>query len=223
MGLEQDISDLFSSIKQLFHSDTARQTPSSKGNVFQAPIKGSWKSSGGFSTQPTDARHPKGHAGVDLRAPGGTSVYPLSNGTVTNVGTDPAGGNVVNVQHADGIRTYYAHLGTIAVHKGDQVTKDSVLGTVGESGNAKGTVPHCHFQVWKDGQIQNPAEFFSVPPYEPMGKDEKRWLDGAEQVASNWSIRDHLAQRPATAVASNSKIDLLVRACATYDELASKL
>lgn len=220
--LDQDFKELVDSVKDLYslrnNPTPAAQMPKGDG-TYQAPVRGSWKSSGGFSFQATDARHPKGHMGVDIRAPGGTAVYPITDGLVTNVGTDPKGGNIVNVQHADGVRSYYAHLGTIQVQKGDKITKESVLGTIGESGNAAGTVPHCHFQVWKDGQIRNPADFFSVPAYEAMGKTEKRWLDGAESVAKNWSLRDHLAGKPGTAVASNLKIELIVRACSAYERV----
>ena len=44
----------------------------------QAPIKSHWETSGTFSLSPTNSRHPKGHLGVDLRAPGGTSIYPFA-------------------------------------------------------------------------------------------------------------------------------------------------
>src|SRR5579864_2884292 len=86
--------------------------PSSGG--FTAPIHDEWHSSGGFTYQPNPT-HPRGHMGVDLRAPGGTPVYPLADGVVSNVGTDPMGGNVVNIQHANGVRTYYAHLSSVSV------------------------------------------------------------------------------------------------------------
>lgn len=228
-GLEQDFKALFDELKSLFSSHKpaptapATQTPAKsnadipKGDgTYQAPVRGSWKSSGGFSMSATDARHPKGHMGVDLRAPGGTTLYPMADGVVTNVGTDPKGGNIVNVQHANGIRTYYAHLGTISVHKGDKVTKDTALGTIGDSGNAAGTHPHCHFQVWKDNQIQNPAQFFNVPAYQNATPDEKKWAPGAEAIAKNWSLRDHQSKAPRTAVASISEIDKLVKACDAY-------
>jgi murein DD-endopeptidase MepM/ murein hydrolase activator NlpD len=183
---------------------------------YQAPIKEQWFNSGDYSPdRPTDSKHPKGHKGIDMRAPGGTAIYPMTSGKVTNVGTDPMGGNIVNIDHGNGIRTYYAHLGTITARKGDIVSNNSQIGTVGESGNAKGTVPHCHFQVWVDGQITNPSRFFSVPKYTPIAKSEQRWLPGQEDVAKNWSVKEHLSQRYA------SVDDILVK-CDSFLKKASK-
>lgn len=166
---------------------------------YQAPIKEQWFNSGDYSPdRPTDSRHPKGHKGIDMRAPGGTSVYPMAPGKVTNVGTDPMGGNIVNIDHGNGIRTYYAHLGTITTKRGDIVSNDTQIGTVGESGNAKGTVPHCHFQVWVNGQITNPSNFFAVPKYTAISKNEQRWLPGQEEIAKNWNVKSNLTQRYAS-------------------------
>src|SRR5579885_362118 len=199
--LLQETTELFGG-KQKFVNPRAPEpsenTPADFGSSgeIQAPIKGSWLSSGGFSRLPTDKRHPKGHMGVDMRAPAGTPIYPMAPGVVTNVGTDPVGGNVVNIQHANGFRTYYAHCSTVKVHKGDKVDNNTVIATVGDTGNAKGTVPHLHFQVWKDNQIQDPANFFSVPKYQPYdAKKEKFWLsDEAKQEAQSFSMKDHVAQ-----------------------------
>lgn len=162
-------------------------------DIYQSPIKGVWYNSGDFSPgKATDSRHKSGHDGIDMRAPGGTKLYPMCDGVVTYVGTDPKGGNVVNISHNNKVRTYYAHLGTISVQKNQKVDKNTEIGTVGESGNAKGTVPHCHFQVWVDGKISNPSNFFSVPKYTSVSKEEQRWLPGKKEVADNWSLKSHL-------------------------------
>ena len=178
---------------------------------FVAPIHGTWHSSGGFTYQPNPT-HPKGHMGVDMRAPAGTPVYPLAPGVVSNVGTDPMGGNVVNVNHPGNVRTYYAHLSTVRVQKGDKVNLETVLGTVGNTGNASHTFPHLHFQVWKDGQITDPARFFSVPQYTNLSAEEKAnpWVsEQAKQEAQAFNMKDHLASRRsafASEVAKLSKI-----------------
>lgn len=131
---------------------------------FQAPIKDPWASSGGFSSN---------HAGLDLRAPIGTPLYPMATGRVTRVGVDPEGGNVVYIEHPDGIKTYYAHLDSINVQVGDEVSDDTQIGTVGKTGNAADTWPHCHFQVSQDGKTQDPAAYFTVPPYTQLTPEEK--------------------------------------------------
>jgi murein DD-endopeptidase MepM/ murein hydrolase activator NlpD len=185
----------------------------------QAPIKGSWLSSGGFSLQPTDKRHPNGHMGVDMRAPAGTPIYSMAPGTVTRVGSSSLGGNTINIQHANGLRSYYAHCSTVKVHEGDRVNNNTVIATVGDSGNAKGTVPHLHFQVWKDNQIQDPAAFFSVPKYVPYDtKKEKFWLsDQAKQEAAAFNMKSHLANRR---VAFSKNVQRLVKIAEKYYNLS---
>lgn len=196
-----DVYEILNTLKKLFSSFTSREQnrqerstalqsiPPFKG--FQAPFKGSLKNSGGFD--PTG----KGsvgriHFGVDLRNPGGTSVYSMAPGFVKMVYNDPKGGNAVTIQHANGYSSYYAHMGTVNVHVGDTINYDTVIGTCGASGNAKG-FPHCHWQVWKDGSLIDPASVVSIPPYQAFdAKKEKLWLDGAKAVADNWSLQNHL-------------------------------
>ena len=224
--LESEIQGLFNS-KQKFNvpgtgpgaSQPSQNVIPSSGS-FIPPIHDEWHSSGGFTYQPNPT-HPKGHMGVDMRAPGGTAVYPMAPGIVTSVGTDPMGGNVVNIQHANGIRTYYAHLSTVRAQKGDKVTTDTVIGAVGNTGNASHTVPHLHFQVWRDNQIQDPAKFFSVPTYTNLSAEEKRrgpWLsEQAKQEAQAFNMRQHLADRR---VAFSREITSLLKLSSRYYNLA---
>lgn len=208
--LGQYFDQLIQEVAGLFGSRTRYNQPSSVSPAspatnfigslggYKAPIHGSWASSGGFTYQP-NATHPTGHMGVDMRAQAGTSVYPLAPGVISNVGTDPKGGNVVNVTHADGVKTYYAHLSTVQVQKGDKVDNNTVLGAVGNTGNASHTFPHLHFQVWKDGQIQDPARFFSVPVYTNMSSEEKirgPWLsEQSKEQAQAFNMQQHVSER----------------------------
>ena len=138
------IDSLVGQLKSLFNAssdkDTYTPTTSSKSSLkvdigkgsgkFQAPIKGSWNSSGGFDAYSKRPNGRTGLKGVDLRAPAGTAIYTLTEGIVSNVGTDPIGGNIVTVQHPDNIKSYYAHLSTVKVQKGDKVDMNTVLGSV---------------------------------------------------------------------------------------------
>jgi len=220
------ISSLLGELKELFPSQKTTSltpAPTSTGG-YQAPLKGSWNNSGGFDA--SGALRPngrKGHGGVDMRAPAGTSIYPMAPGVVSSVGTDPLGGNVVNVQHADNVRTYYAHCSTVKVQKGDKVDYDTVLGTVGETGNAKGTVPHCHFQVWKDNQLQDPARYFTVPKYTNLSEDEKKnglWSEKARQEAAAFNMSEHV-QKGRSRVAFTSDVDQLLKIAHQFYKLTS--
>lgn len=189
---------------------------------FQAPIKGSWKVSGTFSLSPTDPRHPKGHMGVDMRASAGTPIYPLAPGIVTNIGSSPVGGLTVNIDHDNGVKSYYAHCSTIKVQKGDKVGYNTQIATVGDTGNAKGTFPHLHFQVSKDGQTQNPNQYFSVPAYTNLGKEEKFWLsEEAKQEAKNFDLKKHISLK--SAVAFSEKVEEIRKKANVYYRLAKAL
>jgi murein DD-endopeptidase MepM/ murein hydrolase activator NlpD len=83
--------------------------------------------------------HPQGHAGVDLKAPKGTPVYPIASGIVTEAKQYNKGGNTCKVSHENNnVVSYYAHMDTVNVTPGTKVVPTSVLGTVGDTGNAKG-------------------------------------------------------------------------------------
>lgn len=200
--------------------EPSHQEEQSFSGGYRAPLHGTWHSSGGFTYQPNPT-HPKGHMGVDMRAPGGTPVYPLAPGVISNVGTDPKGGNVVNIRHANGVTTYYAHLSTVQAQKGDKVTADTVIGTVGNTGNASHTFPHLHFQVWKDGQIQDPAKFFSIPAYTNLGHEERQWLsDEAKEQAQAFRMSDHLAARR---LAFSREVERLYKFADAFEKLTKKL
>ena len=198
-------------------SSNVKQTPTTtvmpESTGFQAPLKGTYYNSGAFGAG--DARHNGVHNGVDLRISGGTPVYPMTEGIVVSVNSGGKGGNSVRIQHPDKIKTYYAHLGTVAVHVGDSVRKDTVIGTVGDSGNAKGTAPHVHFEVSQNGQLMNPNKFIPVPPYSNLQPGEKTWLSEEDKrTADSFNMSQHLATPSKTA--TSSKIETLEKIAAIY-------
>jgi len=113
------------------------------------------------------------HDGVDIRAMLGTKVRALDAGTVSyarNAATDTAkhalkhwafdGGNVVNIDLANGNTTQYAHLNSIKVNVGDQVTRGQLIGNVGMTGKATG--PHLHYGLWVHGVgMINPTNYLA--------------------------------------------------------------
>lgn len=215
-----DLDSFMDDLIELYQSQngTGKETDISAPGGFQVPIKSSYHNSGGFD--PTGKGNVgRVHQGIDLRAPGGSSIYPIAPGVVTAVRPDPKGGNTVNVKHSGGITSYYAHMGTIAVHVGDQVNTSSVLGTVGASGNARG-FPHLHLQVWRGGQLIDPASVISVPNYTAFNpKTEKLWLAGAQQEAQAWNLQSHVSNKRL----ANSRADKLLSLAARYYELSIKL
>ncbi|HSK74689.1 MAG TPA: M23 family metallopeptidase, partial [Pyrinomonadaceae bacterium] len=102
------------------------------------------------------------HQGQDIFAPRGTPVYSATDGYVWRIRENRLGGNTVWVLGAGGRVYYYAHLDRYApeLKVGDEVTTDTILGFVGNTGNAKGTPPHLHFGVYTMGGAINPLPLF---------------------------------------------------------------
>ncbi len=97
------------------------------------------------------------HAGADLVAKTGTSVYPVMTGTVKAINYDYFGYGVhVIVEHFDGYESLYGHLSKITVKPGQKVDLNTELGKSGSTGFSTG--PHLHLEIRQNGQLVNPAD-----------------------------------------------------------------
>lgn len=98
------------------------------------------------------------HAGVDIFAKRGTPVLSATRGIVVAVAERGLGGRQVWVMGPARQRHYYAHLQDWApdLQVGDLVEAGDPLGTVGDSGNARGTPPHLHYGVYAEGGAYDP-------------------------------------------------------------------
>ena len=95
------------------------------------------------------------HQGVDFPAPGGTPVTAAGVGTVRDAGYNAFGyGNLVVVSHRLGFETWYAHLSSISVVRGQPVSGGVVIGRVGSTGHSTG--PHLHWEVRLNGTPIDP-------------------------------------------------------------------
>ncbi|MQM26431.1 M23 family metallopeptidase [Glycomyces albidus] len=91
------------------------------------------------------------HGGTDFGNNEGDEIVSVGAGTVTYVGFEAGGyGNVVYVDHGDGVETRYAHASEVLVDVGDEVGKGETLILAGTTGNSTG--PHLHFEVLIDGE-----------------------------------------------------------------------
>jgi murein DD-endopeptidase MepM/ murein hydrolase activator NlpD len=117
---------------------------------FQWPVSGTVGS--GFGGR--GGRH---HDGIDILAPEGTPVRAAETGMVTYAGNGLRGyGNAATLDHGGGATTLYGHLEEIHVQSGDAVTRGSVIGTVGKTGNA--TTSHLHFELRLQGRPVDPVD-----------------------------------------------------------------
>jgi murein DD-endopeptidase MepM/ murein hydrolase activator NlpD len=97
------------------------------------------------------------HSGLDVSAPKGTPIAAVQGGTVLMAGVQGGYGNVVIVDHGDGVSTLYGHMSKINVSKGQQVDRGDVVGLVGATGTATGN--HLHFEVRINGEATNPRPY----------------------------------------------------------------
>lgn len=97
------------------------------------------------------------HEGIDIFAKKGTPVISNTEGILLRRGENPLGGNVVWVLGPGGLRHYYAHLDQFSeVTPGKRVEVGTVLGYVGNTGNARTTPPHLHYGVYAATGAINP-------------------------------------------------------------------
>ena len=98
------------------------------------------------------------HTGQDIGAPGGTPIRAAASGIVFYAGWSTAYGNVMLIDHGNGLMTMYAHQSRFALKKGDEVVVGDVIGYVGSTGYSTG--PHLHFEVHVGGKNYNPMGWF---------------------------------------------------------------
>lgn len=127
--------------------------------AFAVPVDGQIGESFGMRQDPVGDMM-KFHEGLDFIAPMGTPVRASAAGTVSFVGDRPGYGTVIEIGHAGGMKTRYAHLSRTDVAVGDTVSQNQVIGAVGNTG--KSTGPHLHFEIWLDGRPQNPKPLLGL-------------------------------------------------------------
>ena len=100
-------------------------------------------------------RRNKMHMGNDYPMPTGTPISVIQPGTVANAGFVNNGyGNQVKVDHPGGVSSFYAHLDSVNVQAGQQISPGTVIGKVGSTGQSTG--PHLHFEVDVNGKTTDP-------------------------------------------------------------------
>lgn len=122
------------------------------------PVRSGYISSEfGFRRDPFNGRQ-KMHKGVDYAGPLGTEIYAVGGGVVSFAGNRNDGyGNVVEVDHGDGLISRYAHLSTTKVAEGEVVKKGDNVAWMGSTGRSTGS--HLHLEVLKHGAQVDPREY----------------------------------------------------------------
>jgi murein DD-endopeptidase MepM/ murein hydrolase activator NlpD len=151
-----DRSDKMGVLDSVFMDDRlARKTIPTTLPVAQ----GYYSSNYGYRIDPITGRSAL-HTGVDIIATPGTPVVSAAGGVVSTVGFHPEYGNIVDIDHDNGLTSRYAHLLKSTVKVGDVVMKGQLIAQVGNTGRTTG--PHLHFEVREKGVPLNPNKFFAL-------------------------------------------------------------
>ena len=126
---------------------------------FADPVpSGDYRQTSGFGPR----RDPMGrgtrmHSGLDFAGASGTAIHATGDGVVIRAGRMSGYGNVIDIEHAFGLVTRYAHLASIDVERGQNVSRGERIGGMGTTGRSTGV--HLHYEVHADGAPVNPMTF----------------------------------------------------------------
>ncbi|QOK22354.1 peptidoglycan DD-metalloendopeptidase family protein [Janibacter indicus] len=124
----------------------------------------------------------RNHAGQDMSGtPGPGTIVAVGDGKVTHAGVMGGYGNAVDVQHADGVTSRYAHLASITVRTGQKVTAGTQLGIEGTTGQSTGV--HLHFEIHVNGAPVDPKAWMAKQGAPLNGKETLRRPDDGETPA----------------------------------------
>ncbi len=126
------------------------------GMQFQWPVRGRISSPFGFRSNPFTGLRTF-HSAVDIVVNIGSSVTATSDGRVADTGYNSVFGNYIILKHDSGYQSLYAHLSKITVKEGSYISKGSVIGLSGNTGQSTG--PHLHFSLFKNGQALDPLKY----------------------------------------------------------------
>lgn len=122
------------------------------------PVDGSVGSGFGFRADPFTGRSAL-HTGLDFPGDVGTPIHAAAGGLVLESRWHPEYGQLVEIDHGNGLSTRYAHCSKVLVAAGALVKRGQRIALIGNSGRSTG--PHLHFEVLLDGVPQDPARFLA--------------------------------------------------------------
>lgn len=97
------------------------------------------------------------HQGLDIAAPTGTKIKAVADGTVSYSGVKGGYGNLIILDHGNGITSYYGHCSKLCVNVGKEVKAGDIIAEVGNTGNSTGS--HLHLEIRQNGKYIDPAKY----------------------------------------------------------------
>ncbi len=133
----------------------------------------------GYRINPTTGEE-EFHRGVDIAVPAGTQVLAAMDGTVTAAAYDDYYGNYVVIEDKNGYCTKYAHMDTLGVSAGQEITHGTVIGTTGNTGSSTGS--HLHIECLYNGEYYNPLFYFEAGEGTLYGETQGSGSGGGDAV-----------------------------------------
>ena len=116
----------------------------------------------GFRRNPFGGRTYEFHPGMDIDGEKGDDVLAPANGTVIKAGGQGGYGNMIEIDHGNGLTTRYGHLSKIEVQVGDAIQRGQLIGLIGSTGRSTG--PHLHYEIRLNDKAINPRRFLPPEP-----------------------------------------------------------
>lgn len=120
------------------------------------PVLGQLNSGFGYRDHPVNGKHCF-HGGADISANAGDPIAAFADGQVEYVGEDASYGIYLQLDHGNGIKSFYAHCQSLCVNKGDQIRAGETIALVGSTGRTTG--PHLHLELKCGGLRVDPAYY----------------------------------------------------------------
>ncbi|WP_279285471.1 peptidoglycan DD-metalloendopeptidase family protein [Clostridium sp. C8-1-8] len=149
---EEDTEDL----KDYFNNTSSSNEQTTSTDGFISPAPGGITSSFGPRIHPITGKNSV-HTGVDLGAGYGVPFKASKSGVVTTATYNKAYGNMVIIDHGNGVTTLYAHASKLNVSAGQRVNQGDIISYIGSTGYSTG--PHAHFEIRINGQPVNPMKY----------------------------------------------------------------
>jgi murein DD-endopeptidase MepM/ murein hydrolase activator NlpD len=118
----------------------------------------------GYRRNPFGGRGYEFHSGMDIGGDRGDVVAVPANGIITKAGWEGGYGNMIEIDHGNGLTTRYGHLSRIGVQPGDTVQRGQLIGLIGSTGRSTG--PHLHYELRLNDKPINPRRFLPPAPTE---------------------------------------------------------
>lgn len=184
--------------EQVLKTSLDSQINASLANFQMLPVDVEPSSSFGMRRHPISNLN-KMHKGIDLPAAEGTPFKAVAPGVVIFSGEWGGLGNLIVIDHGDGLVTRYGHAQTLILEKGDIVRRGDEIGTVGQTGMVTG--PHVHFEILHNNSYLDPEAFIAQRSYIQVDELRKRMLEDTVDI-DNYIDAMHKSRSERPGVAS---------------------